>query len=94
MHNLNASRNEDKGPPLLVDRDGTPLSASSGRLYAGCWANVSVEIWAQDNANGKRINCTLRGVQFARDGDAFGGGAPISDDEFEPLPGDEDGLFN
>lgn len=93
MHNLNAGRNEEKGPPLVVNRDGTPLSAASGKPYAGCWVNLSVEIWAQDNSNGKRINATLRGVQFSRDGDAFGGGAPLSEDEFDALPEDADELF-
>jgi hypothetical protein len=93
MHNLNASRNEEKGPPMVVDRGNRLLSATSGKPYAGCWVNLSVEIWAQDNANGKRINATLRTVQFVRDGDSFGGGAPLSGDEFDALPEDADELF-
>lgn len=33
-----------------------------------------VEFWAQDNNYGKRVNATLLGVQFVRDGAAFAGG--------------------
>lgn len=92
MFSVNASRREDKGPVLVVDRvpknaDGSPnkLTAASGRPYAGCYVNAQVEVWAQDNKNGKRINIELKGVQFVRDGDAFGSGAPASADDFEDL---------
>ena len=92
MYSANASRREDKGPPYIVDRDGrSPLTAASGKPYAGCYVNATVEVWAQDNTNGKRINLQLRGVQFVKDGPAFSGGAPIDpDNEFEALAEDDD----
>lgn len=91
MHSVNATRREDKGPPLVVNRDGTPLTAASGKPYAGCYVNATVEVWAQDNQYGKKVNIQLRGVQFVRDGAAFSGGAPIDpDSEFEALPEDDD----
>jgi hypothetical protein len=72
--------------PLILDRDKSPLVASDGRPYGGCFVNTSLEIWAQDNQFGKRVNATLKGVQFNRDGDAFsGGGAPASPDDFDDL---------
>jgi len=72
--------------PGVYDRDRTPLTAEDGRPYAGSYVNVQVEFWAQDNKWGKRINATLRGVQFAADGEPFGGGAPPSSaDEFPEL---------
>jgi len=94
MHSVNATRREDKGPPLVVNRDGTPLAPNSGRVYGGCWVNATVEVWAMDNQYGKKLNVQLRGVQFVKDGDAFGGGVPISDDEFEALPDDDAGMFD
>lgn len=45
-----------------------------GKIYSGCYVNMQVEIWAQNNTNGKGIRSTLLGVQFWRTGDAFGGG--------------------
>ena len=77
-----------KTRPLVIDRDKSPLVQSDGRPYGGCYVNASLDIWAQDNQFGKRINATLKGVQFYRDGDAFTGGAPASPDDFDNL---EDG---
>lgn len=79
---LNAS---SKARPSVFDRDKTPLVAADGKPYAGCYGNVLVDIWAQDNTYGKRVNATLRGVQFSRDGDAFSGGVPASEDDFDDL---------
>lgn len=80
--------------PTAVDTDKTPLQQSDGRLYAGCYVNAVLEFWAQDNKFGKRINATLMGVQFYRDGDAFSGGGAASDDEFDDVSaGAESGDF-
>lgn len=87
MYSLNTS---NKARPLVLDRDKTPLTAADGRPYGGCYVNASLELWAQDNSFGKRINCTLKGVQFVRDGDAFGGGAPASPEDFEDLGVEEE----
>lgn len=84
-----SARNKVK--PLVMDRDKTALEARDGRPYAGCYVNGSIEIWAQDNKFGKRINATLRGVQFLRDGEAFAGGAPADESEFDSVEGDDDG---
>jgi hypothetical protein len=76
----------NKVRPVVLDRNATPLIAADGRPYAGCYVIGSVEIWAQDDGYGKRINAALRGVQFFADGDAFGSGAPpASPDEFDDL---------
>jgi hypothetical protein len=62
------------------------LSASSGKVYSGCYVNASIELWAQDNKFGKRINATLMGVQFLRDGARLVGGGVASADDFEAIP--------
>lgn len=87
---LAATRPQDKGRPAIVDRDKSPLSAEDGKPYGGCFVNVSVEFWAQDNSYGKTVRCGLLGVQFNKDGDAFGGGSPASADGFEDLGVDEE----
>lgn len=71
--------------PLVIDKDRSPLTEADGKPYAGCYVNASVELWAQDNNYGKRINAGLRGVQFFRDGDAFAGGGAASEDEFDDI---------
>jgi hypothetical protein len=85
-----SSRNKVR--PLVLDRDKTPLTQSDGKPYAGAFVNASIELWCQDNEYGKRINATLRGVQFYKDGEAFAGGGSASDDEFEDLGTEEDAL--
>lgn len=72
--------------PTVVDRDTTPLVAADGKLYSGCYVNAIVDIWAQDNQYGKKVNAQLQGVQFFKDGDAFAGGGVAADaGDFEPI---------
>lgn len=71
--------------PLVIDADKSPLAESDGRPYSGCYVNASLELWAQDNNYGKRVNAQLRGVQFFKDGDAFAGGGAASEDEFDDV---------
>ena len=72
----------NKTRPTVVDAGRRALSQEDGKPYAGCYVNASIELWAQDNNYGKRINASLRGVQFYKDGDAFAGGGAASEDEF------------
>jgi len=74
-----------KQRPLVLNSDKSPLTAADGKPYAGCFVNASIELWPQDNNYGKRVNAQLRGVQFLRDGDAFGGGGVASADEFDDV---------
>lgn len=72
--------------PLALNRDKSPVTEEDGVLYSGCYVNVSLELWAQDNSWGKRINAQLGGVQFVKDGDAFSGGGSAADEaDFEEL---------
>lgn len=73
--------------PLVIDRDKTPLTAADGRPYAGCYVNVSFEIYAVKGkeSGGNGVFAELKGVQFVKDGESFGGGTPASPDDFEDL---------
>jgi Protein of unknown function (DUF2815) len=75
----------NKARPLVIDRDRSALTAADGKPYAGCYVNTSIDIWAMDNNFGKRINASLGGVQFYRDGDAFAGGGVASEDDFDDV---------
>lgn len=80
----------NKTRPLVIDRDKAPLTAQDGKPYAGCFVHASVELWCQDNAYGKRVNASLRGVQFYKDGDAFAGGGAAAVDEFDSVDSEAD----
>lgn len=81
---LTANRKEDQGRPTVVDSDTSELLPQDGKPYAGCYVNAHVEFWAQDGDT-PGIRCTLRGVQFVKDGDAFGGSRAASVDEFDQV---------
>lgn len=93
---LSAHRYQDKGRPLVMDRDKSPIykpdntiyEGKGGIIYSGCYVNMQIELWAQENNNGRGLRATLLGIQKVRDGDAFGGGsAPVADDFAEVADG-------
>jgi hypothetical protein len=94
-HYLN-SRNA-KNRPTVVDRFGNEVTDKGEierLIYSGCHTHASFDIWAQDNKWGRRINCTLRGVMFAGDGESFGGGSGVaSASEFADLAEDAEDLL-
>lgn len=87
---LTATRNQDDGRPLVVDRGKNPIAASDGKIYSGAYVNGIVEVWAQDNSFGKAIRATLSTVQWVKDGESFGGAAPASADGLDDLGSDYD----
>ena len=82
-----SARNKRK--PDVIDRDKTPLTAADGRPYSGCYVNASVELWAQDNSFGKRINSSLLVVQYVKHGEHLAGGAAPNPGDFDELPEDD-----
>lgn len=72
--------------PTVTDRDpNEELTQADGKPYGGCFVYGYIELWAQDNDYGKRINASLKGVQFYKDGDAFSGGGVAKVEDFEDL---------
>lgn len=76
----------NKQRPLIIDTNLSPLQANDGRPYSGCYVDATVEIWAQDNKFGKRLNASLQGVQFRSHGQRLSGGGVSSVDEYEAIP--------
>jgi hypothetical protein len=76
--------------PMVLDRDRSPLTENDNRVYAGCYVNAIIELWAQNNQWGKRINANLLGVQFFKDGEPFADGETANADDFEAFDSDED----
>jgi len=86
---VSASSGEDK-PPRMIRLDGTECDSTMERaalarkLYGGCYVNVAVRPWCQDNDFGRGIRCELIAVQFAADGEAFGEAPPDLTGMFQP----------
>ena len=81
---MSPSAAETARPTTMNGAKGN-VTEKDGVLYSGCYVNASIELWAQDNGFGQRINAQLRGVQFLRDGDSFSAGRPADSDEFEAV---------
>jgi hypothetical protein len=75
-----------KTQPTVYNQYGEELTGKGDierQAFSGAKVNASVEIWAQDNKWGRRINCSLRGIMLTGEGENFGGGSsPASADEF------------
>lgn len=83
----------EKTRPIL--RDKTNRSVDESRIndvfYSGCWGNIVIKLWAQDNKYGKRVNANLSMVQFVKDDTAFGEGRLSDDDADDILDAADDG---
>ena len=71
--------------PRLVNKDKTPIVEEDNILYAGCYVNAIIDLWAQNNGYGKRVNANLLGIQFVKDGDSFEGSKVADEDDFDDL---------
>lgn len=87
---LRSRRREEDGLPGVFDNkagpDGKPakLESNSGKIYGGAIVNASVDLWVQSGKY-QGVRCNLLGIQYAAEGEAFGGSRPASADEFESL---------
>jgi len=88
---IKASENADRRPSCR-NRKGTQLTPDevAEAIYPGCWVNILLRPWAQNNQHGKKINANLIAVQFVRDGERFGEGPIDDEDVWDELDDDAD----
>lgn len=90
------TREKAEKPPILRDEKNMTVERAdaAGKFYGGCYGDILLRLWWQDNKHGKRVNANLLAVQFKRHGEAFGEGR-ISDDDadeiFEGVDDDDSG---
>lgn len=81
MWYISAARAESLGGPVLLGRRKDALPSTSTELYAGCYVNAKIRLYAHEHPkSGKRINCSLEVVQKCAEGTPFGAGPASSDD--------------
>ena len=71
--------------PQIIGRRREVITESDDIVYAGCYGNVLIKPWKQDNTFGKKINANLIAFQFVRDGERFGAERPDVNEEFEDV---------
>lgn len=80
-----------KMKPGVANRRGVTVAPGDDQYpYSGCYVVGSITLWAQNNSYGKRIGVNLRGVQFVRDGEAFGVADVKAEEEFTGLEDEGD----
>jgi len=76
-----------KRRPQVVDRQVQPILDDS-EIFSGCYANVSIAIFAFDVPENKGVSFGLNNVQKVKEGERLGG-APNADEEFEAMEDDD-----
>jgi hypothetical protein len=96
MYALSAIRKQKDGAPLFLHNVKDPatgkaqrLTGNEGIIYAGCYVNAKVEMWAQSGTY-SGMRCGLLGVQFDAPGDSFGGASRPSDDGFDAIDAEDE----
>ena len=86
-HYLSARNSQTQ--PTIYNAYGDPVVGKAEierQAFSGAVVSASLEIWAQDNKWGRRINCSLRGILLTGEGENFGGGSgPASADDFADM---------
>jgi len=73
--------------PDVVTPNGQPVKENSGVIFSGCYGDVVMDIWTQDNEHGKRVNAGLMAVVYRDKGEPLGsGGARASADDYAAIP--------
>lgn len=68
--------------PKVRDGNGDLLEVDeiADTIYPGCYVDIIIRPWFQDNSFGKRVNANLLSVKFRDDGEQFGEGRVDDDD--------------
>lgn len=78
-----------KTQPTVFDKFNQPIEKTGEierQAFSGANVHASVDIWAQDNKWGRRINCSLLGIMVTGEGERVGGGASVaSQDDFADM---------
>lgn len=91
------SANSQKQPKVYPKTgDLVPITdEAQSKIYSGCRVNMKINLWAQDNNFGKRVNAECLAVQFAGDDEPLDG-THVSDEEaaegFETADDDDEFL--
>lgn len=80
--NLYISTRSKRPPQVLEGR--RVVTQNESRIYSGCYVNLLIDVFPYTRgSNG--IGAAFKGVQFLRDGEPLGGGAPANVEEFADI---------
>jgi hypothetical protein len=85
-HYFVSARNKVR--PTIIDGQRNPLSEADGKPYGGCYVNAKIGCYAYTKGN-NGLGASILGIQFLRDGDAFGGARAADSDDFDEISAEE-----
>jgi len=80
--NMYISAANNRGMPQIIRLDGSVCDNTmeaqqlARKMYGGCYVNVAIKPWLQDNEHGRGVRADLIAIQFAADGEPFGEAEP------------------
>ncbi len=87
----------DTRKPKVKDQKRNDMDENDPRVFAGCYVNMVIRLWSQNNKYGKRVNASLVAVQYLRTGEPFGAAQvdvdSVLDEEPEETEGDSMSLL-
>ena len=86
---INANSKEQ---PQIVDKKVQPI-IDSNEVYSGCYARVSITLYAFNTNGNKGIACGLGNIQKVADGEPLGGRSRAEDD-FTAFDDDDDDFLS
>ena len=78
--------------PQIVNRKVQPI-LDRDEVYSGCYARVSITLYAFNSNGNKGIACGLGNIQKLEDGEPLGGRSSAASD-FESLDGDDEDFLS
>lgn len=86
-----SGRNRDTQPDFY-DQHGDLIDlkdalADNPTFYGGCYVNVAIKLWLQDNTHGRGVRGDLIALQFVRDGEPFASHHIDTSGMFSPVEG-------
>ncbi len=102
MFEIHAGENPPRRPSARSNvrdpKTGKPKVLSPAEademIFPGCWVNILIRPWWQNNEYGKKVNANLIAVQYVRSDESFGQGRVSEDDidqTFDEFADDESG---
>jgi len=83
-----------KVQPNCFDHARNKITEDMGIIYSGCYVNVLLSTYSYTKGN-NGLGAELKGIQFLRKGDAFGGGGPpAAADEFDEIDAPDEEEMN
>lgn len=85
---VSAYNNLPSPRPLCLDQAKEKITDPqriSEVFYSGCYVHAIINLWVQDNKNGKALRASCGGVMFYKNGDRFSGAAVAQESDFEEV---------